>query len=169
MNSQRANEAMDKIRDEMAGSQDDGVQVIGEAMTALLQIAPELTEKVLAKGKTCAGAFGAVRDYAKKNKGKGTAVYVPPAKAAEIVAGYWEIPVEQMKQAVMQAAMASMGGETQAHAGTTPQPPYGGSSPCTGEPMAGMISPVARGGHGGISAAAATSMLDDFDALLGGL
>lgn len=101
-------DAMDKIRDEMAGSGDPGVQVIGEAMTRLLQLQSELADKVLEEGKTLKGAFAKVRDWAKANA-KGGFCYVPPAKAAEIVAEYWGVDTTAMMQAVC-------GAETQAHA-----------------------------------------------------
>lgn len=158
MNSQRANEAMDKIRDEMTQTNHEAITEIGEAMTRLLLASPELSDKIMAEGKTCKGAYAAMEQYARKGKRH----CIPPKEAAKLIAEYWEIPVEAMTRAALEQ-------EPQAHATATPQPPYSGSSPCTGEPMAGLISPIARGGHGGISAAAATSMLDDFDALLGGL
>lgn len=111
-------QAMDKIRDELAGNSNPGVQMIGEAMTALLMAAPELSDKILQEGKTLAGAFNAVKDYARKNKTGGFA-FVPPAKAAEIVAKYWGIDVAAMKRAVLAAEMESMGEEPQAHAAVT--------------------------------------------------
>lgn len=101
-------DAMDKIRDEMAGRGDPGVQVIGEAMTRLLQLQPELADKVLEEGKTLKGAFAKVRDWAKANA-KGGFCYVPPVKAAEIVAEYWGVDTTAMMQAVQ-------GAETHAHA-----------------------------------------------------
>lgn len=101
-------EAMDKIRDELAGNSNPGVQMIGEAMTALLMAAPELSDKILQEGKTLAGAFNNLKDYASKNKTGGFA-FVPPAKAAEIVAKYWDIDIAAMKRAVLAAEMESMG------------------------------------------------------------
>lgn len=101
-------EAMDKIRDELAGNSNPGVQMIGEAMTALLMAEPELSDKILKEGKTLAGAFNAVKDYASKNKTGGFAI-VLPAKAAEIVAKYWDIDIAAMKRAVLAAEMESMG------------------------------------------------------------
>ena len=172
MNSQRANEAMDKIRDEMAGSQNTVVQQIGELLTVVLTIDGQYSEQILAKGKTLKGAADHASAYALKHKEKGATMHETSKKEdAMLMEEYWGIPKEVFYQAFARM-WADICAETQAHAETTTLPPYGGSSPCTGEPMAGLISPVARGGHGGISAAAAaaaTSMLDDFDALLGGL
>lgn len=49
MNDQRANEAMDKIRDEMAKTANEAVQEIGEAMTRLLLASPEMSDKIMAE------------------------------------------------------------------------------------------------------------------------
>ena len=145
--SEMANKAMDKIRDEMAKTKNDAVLEIGEAMTELLLIAPELSEQILAEGKTCAGAYKVVESYARSNY----KTCVPPRKATELVAEYWGLPLEQMRRAVM-------GAEPQEHTAN----PSGASRhlPYRGEAVMG-------GGAG--AGENAGSLLDDFDALLGGL
>lgn len=153
MNSKRANEAMDKIRDEMAGSQDTVVQQIGELLTVVLTMDGQYSEQILAKSKTLKGAADHASAYAMKHRAKGATRHETSKKEdAMLMEEYWDIPKEVFFQAYARM-WADICAETQAAAQLTP-------------------SPVKRGGHGGISAAAATaatSMLDDFDALLGGL
>lgn len=91
MSSTRIDRAMDKLRDEMAASTDNGgIGEIGDYLTERLQREPVIAEKVLTDGITIKGAFEAIRDYAKKNQ-KGGFCYVPPEKAYEIVCGYYGI------------------------------------------------------------------------------
>ena len=88
------NAAMDKLRDEMALSKDQALGAIGEIMTALLQAAPEWAGAILAKGKTLLGAYAALEEYARKNRGGKNCVYVPPDTAQEVICGYYGIKVE---------------------------------------------------------------------------
>ena len=68
------NEAMDKLRDEMAAAKDDSsIAVLGEYMTERLLGDEALAGAVLAKGKTLAGAFGAIKEYARKHQKNGFA------------------------------------------------------------------------------------------------
>lgn len=100
-------DAMDKIRDEMATSKNPGVQMIGEAMTKLLAECPELGSTIEQEGKTLQGAFDRVKAYAKKHAQSGCC-FVPPQKAAEIVAEYWGIDIAMMQQAVAEAYMPAV-------------------------------------------------------------
>lgn len=59
--------AMDKLRDEMAASK-GAVHMAGEIITLFLMADPENAEKVLAEGKTIAGAYGKMRDLAKQKR-----------------------------------------------------------------------------------------------------
>lgn len=88
------NAAMDKLRDEMALSKDQALGAIGEIMTALLQAAPEWAGAILTKGKTLLGAYGALEEYARKNRGGKNCVYVPPETAQEVICGYYGIRME---------------------------------------------------------------------------
>lgn len=112
-------QAMDRLRDEMAGKHNDpGVQIIGEAMTRLLQLSPETAEAVGAEGKTLAGAFAAVRSWAQKHQ-TGNCCFVPPAQAVEIVCEYYGLPdIAVLARAVGELTAEQTGGtaEAQAHA-----------------------------------------------------
>ena len=60
--------AMDKIRDEMAKSKDNYVQVVGEYLTDYLLAHPEAEAALLDKGKSIEGSLAAVRREAEKVK-----------------------------------------------------------------------------------------------------
>lgn len=83
-------EAMDKLRDEMAGSKSEGVQALGEGMTAWLREHPSAAGAILAKGKNIKGAFAAMEAYARGQKHTGCVV-VTPDKAREIALKYYGI------------------------------------------------------------------------------
>lgn len=100
-------ETMDRIRDEMAKSRNPGVQIIGEAMTRILAECPEMGSTIGQEGKTLQGAFDRVKEYAKKHAQSGCC-FVPPQKAAEIVAEYWGIDIAMMQQAVAEAYMPAV-------------------------------------------------------------
>lgn len=75
---------IDKIRDEMAKKNDHpGVTMIGEYVTERVTAGAAIPE-----GKTLEGAFAEIRKYAEKHK-TGNFAFVPPAKAYEIVDGYF--------------------------------------------------------------------------------
>lgn len=110
---------MDRLRDEMAGKHGNpGVQIIGEAMTRMLQLSPETAEAVGAEGKTLAGAFAAVRSWAEKHQ-TGGCCFVPPAQAVKIVCEYYGLPdAAVLARAVEELTAEQTGGtaEAQAHA-----------------------------------------------------
>lgn len=75
---------IDRIRDEMAKKHDHpGVVMIGEYVTERVTAGAAIPE-----GKTLEGAFAEIRKYAEKHK-TGNYAFVPPAKAYEIVDGYF--------------------------------------------------------------------------------
>ena len=85
------NQAMDKVRDEMAAkSSHQGVQAVGAFVTLLLGDQPGAAEQILTEGRTLEGAFGEIRKYAEGHK-SGNYAFVPPDKADEIVRGYFGI------------------------------------------------------------------------------
>ena len=114
-------EAMDKIRDEMAKNQNPAIQELGEALTAWLSRHPEGAEKILAEGKTLAGSYKHLEDYAKKHK-NGNSACVPYMKAMEIMAEYWGIDKGEMARAAKARMLEEMGAaeEPQAHAQEKP-------------------------------------------------
>ena len=78
------NKAMDKIRDEMAKAK-DAVCMVGEIVTLYLQSEPANAEKILQDGKTLAGAYGAMRDYAREKRKE----CMTTDEAAEHIAKYY--------------------------------------------------------------------------------
>lgn len=96
--SEITNKAMDKIRDEMAQASHEAITEIGEAMTRLLLASPELSDKILAEGKTCKGAYDAMEQHARRERKH----CIPPRAAAKLIAEYWEIPVEAMTRAALE-------------------------------------------------------------------
>lgn len=95
----KQNQAMDKLRDEMAKAPDHpGIGVLGEYMTERLQREPALADRILEKGKTLEAAFGKIRDHARKIAVKGAAC-VEDKKAFEIACEYYGIAPEGEKAA----------------------------------------------------------------------
>ena len=109
-------QAMDKIRDEMAKRHDHGaIQMLGEHLTALLQKHPETAAQILQEGKTLSGAYGALEAHAKKRARHGGCVVISDAEGFEIMDGYFGIRLgeEDAKPdlAVMLHAPAPSGGD----------------------------------------------------------
>lgn len=76
---------MDRIRDEMAREQPGSpIEAIGEYVTERLNQGASVPE-----GRTLAGAYKAIEDWARKNKGDKTCVCVPPKMAFAIVDRYF--------------------------------------------------------------------------------
>ena len=82
--------AMDKIRDEMAKSQDNYTQVVGEYLTGYLLNHPEAEEKLLDSGKSVKGSLETVRKEAEKVK-KGNMAVLDDRTVFGIVLGYFGI------------------------------------------------------------------------------
>ena len=103
--------AMDKLRDEMAKNAGDaGISALGEYMTARLQEDAGLAEKILDEKKNLAGAFGAVREYARKNQ-KGGFCAVSDQKAFEICCDYFGIGAQAPAEAPRQETKAAQAGD----------------------------------------------------------
>ena len=82
--------AIDKIRDEMAKKANHpGVSILGEYFTSRLQKEPEIAGLILQKEKTLEGAFNAIYDFAKKNRGGKNYAFVPPKQGLEIACQYF--------------------------------------------------------------------------------
>lgn len=82
--------AMDKIRDEMAKSQDNYTQVVGEYLTGYLLNHPEAEEKLLDSSKSVKGSLETVRKEAEKVK-KGNMAVLDDRTVFGIVLGYFGI------------------------------------------------------------------------------
>lgn len=138
--------AIDKIRDEMAGSKGEQIQLLGEGLTAMLQLHPEWEGRILAKGKTLSGALGAVR----KNATGGCS---DPIRTTKSLCEYYGIECKNPHALALEVTVAMMGGES-AEAGTSklPQSPAA-TAPSGREPFGTPAEPDPF----------------DLDALLGGL
>lgn len=82
--------AMDKIRDEMAKSQDNYTQVVGEYLTGYRLNHPEAEEKIMAEGKSIAGSLKAMETEARKVK-QGNVAVLDDRTAFGIVLRYFGI------------------------------------------------------------------------------
>ena len=80
--------AMDKIRDEMAKSKDNYVQVVGEYLTDHLLAHPEAEAALLDKGKSIKGSLETVRKEAEKVK-QGNMAILDDRTVFGIVLGYF--------------------------------------------------------------------------------
>lgn len=152
--------AIDKIRDEMAGIKDSKIQLLGEGMTALLQLHPELEKYILEKGKTIKGALEAVR----KNATGGCS---DPVQTTKSLCGYYGIKCDNPHALALEVSVQMMGGGAEA-AGTSsdnPSGPFGATSPCTGEARAAGKASEAGGATPPLQAAAPDPF--DLDSILG--
>ena len=95
--------AIDKIRDEMAGSKGGQIQLLGEGLTAMLQLHPEWEKHVLEKGRTLAGALEAVR----KNATGGCS---DPIQTTKSLCGYYGIECVNPHVLALEVTVAMMGG-----------------------------------------------------------
>lgn len=92
---------IDRIRDELTKyTGDDAMEMLGDYATERIMKGAKLP-----KGKTLKGAFDALYNYASKHK-KGNHAFIPPAKAFEIVDGYFgwgsqEEPAKTVEVAAM--------------------------------------------------------------------
>lgn len=102
----KGTQAMDHIRDEMAATKEDSISVIGEMMTVYLMRNPEVE---IAEDKTLKGAYGAMFDLAKKNRGKSNCYFMQPRMAFDTIMQYFGIKPDQ---AEFDACMLGMIGQS---------------------------------------------------------
>lgn len=117
--------AIDKIRDEMAASKDSKIQLLGEGLTAMLQLHPEWEQAILNKDKTIKGALEAVR----KNATGGCS---DPIQTTKSLCGYYGIECANPHVLALEVTVQMMGGEAAA-AGTSSDPADGGATFPKGE------------------------------------
>ena len=106
--------AIDKIRDEMATAKRnrDAIAGVGEIVTALLEANPAAEAAILDKGKTLAGCYKAMEDYARKHKDRdGICYYMPPDRATSVICEYFGIEAGSAKLPQSPAATAPSGRE----------------------------------------------------------
>lgn len=103
MSNARVDQAVDKLRDEMAANANNpALAVIGEELTDRLRRNPLLAEKILVEGKTLKGALNKLINYAHDHMIRDWSVgrpdrvmtgnscgVVPPDKAQEIILAYY--------------------------------------------------------------------------------
>lgn len=99
--------AMDKIRDEMAASKDSKIQLLGEGLTAMIQLHPEWEQAILTKGKTIQGALEAVRRNA-------TGGCSDPVQTTKSLCRYYGIKCEKPHVLALEVTVQMMGGEAAA-------------------------------------------------------
>ena len=125
--------AMDKIRDEMAASKDSKIQLLGEGLTAMLQLHPELEKHILEKGKTIKGALEEVR----KNATGGAS---DPVQTTKSLCGYYGIKCENPHVLALEVTVQMMGGEAAAEGiAKFPQSPSA-TAPSEREPSGGQAA-----------------------------
>ena len=82
-------QAMDKLRDEMAQKSDNGyVQVVGEYVTTYLLTHPAAASAITDEGKTIEGSLQAAKEAAKKKAQNGVAVMPDAEVYAEVLKYY---------------------------------------------------------------------------------
>ncbi len=91
-------QAIDKIRDEMAGAEDEYVQVVGEYLTGHILEHPQDAAAILSEGKTIAGSMEKMREYARRHK-SGSVGVVTPERGFAIVLEYFGIAKKEDNKA----------------------------------------------------------------------
>lgn len=87
--------AMDKIRDEMAKEHDrPEIGILGEYLTERIRHGEGVAQKILQDGKTLAGAFQKIREYAKAHAKNGFCAVEGP-KALAIACEYYGLTKEE--------------------------------------------------------------------------
>ncbi len=107
--------AIDKIRDELAGSKSSQITLLGEGVTAMLRLHPEWDGDILAKGKTLKGALEEVRKHA-------TGGCSDPIQTTASLCGYYGIKCDDSKRLALEVSAALMGGIATAPTVEKPKP-----------------------------------------------
>jgi len=100
----KLDEAMDKLRDEMA--RENGrpeIRILGEYLTERLMKEPGIAEKITANGKSLDGAFAHMRAQAQKKAQKGSYV-MASEEALNMLCEYYGIPAAAEEPEKPQAA-----------------------------------------------------------------
>ena len=114
--------AVDKLRDEIA--QENGqtnAAMVGEIMHGLLQLKPELAEKILADGRTIAGATDAMKSEVKKRtRGRDGGMHI--FEGMRIVLDYYGIKGIDNSAILNASTMVFMGGSAAMEMPVAPTP-----------------------------------------------
>lgn len=104
------NDAIDKLRDEMAEKANDAyVSYVGEELTKHLTAHPAEAEKILNNGKTIAGSLEALKKYAGNHK-TGNMAVIPPDEGMRIVIEYFGITSAEHVEKSKSAGACGFGG-----------------------------------------------------------
>lgn len=98
------NQAMDKLRDELATAKGGQIALLGEGLTAMLQRHPEWAEKILEKDKKIIGALDAVRKNAVDRCSD-------PVRTTKSLIEYYKLPCKDARRLALEITAAMMGGE----------------------------------------------------------
>lgn len=144
------NRAMDRLRDEMAREKGQQLQLLGEGLTAMLQLHPEWADALLKKNTSIVGALDAVRRGA-------TGGCSDPIQTTKSICGYYGIKCGDPRALALEVAAALAGGSVGATAAA-------GETTGTSSAPDGAPSPEGK-------AEEAPDIVDlfDLDALMGGL
>ena len=90
-------QAIDKIRDEMASSAKDlNVQYIGEQLTKHIMAHPADAPKIYEGGKTIEGALKKLEEYARQHR-NGSMACIDPETGMRIVLGYYGVTADEQR------------------------------------------------------------------------
>lgn len=95
--------AMDAVRDEMArAAQDGAIQMIGNILTELLRMRPEIAPQLAAEGKSLKGALEEMKKEAAKHR-QGSWACLDGMTGARIALEYYGIHADGLEDAVRHA------------------------------------------------------------------
>ena len=103
-NQDNYNQAMDKLRDELATAKGGQIALLGEGLTAMLQRHPEWAGNILEKGRTIIGALDAVRKNAVDRCSD-------PVRTTKSLIDYYKLPCTDARRLALEITAAMMGGE----------------------------------------------------------
>lgn len=103
------NRAMDRLRDEMAREKGQQLQLLGEGLTAMLQLHPEWADALLKKNTSIVGALDAVRKGA-------TGGCSDPIQTTKSLCGYYGIKCGDPRALALAVTAALAGGSVGATA-----------------------------------------------------
>lgn len=151
-------EAMDKVRDEMAKNKGRQSTFLGEGVTALLGIHPEVADKIAAEGKTLKGCLEAIRKAAKGG-------VADPVASTRAICAYYGIEADANRLAV-EVNLAMLGEKPQAQAGDGGTTSQSASKDAASSPERGAEAAAERGE---VRAQSVPEDEFDLDKILGGL
>lgn len=103
-------EAMDAIRDAMAHDAEDGaIQMVGQVLTELLRLRPEIAPQLAAEGKSLKGALEAMKKEAEKHR-RGSWACLDGMEGMRIALDYYGISEDGLEDAAQRALFPKLHG-----------------------------------------------------------